>query len=175
MGIAPPVSIQSGAHLVMSIEFEPSRPGLTEAYALIENHKVGGPDVLAAYFLRGNGVAAELEAMPEKIDFAKVPVGTSVSQWVQLKNGGRKAITISSAHVAGRSFATSELATPLTLAGGKTKGFVLRFAPVGIGRHDGTVTFESHSGVKELTLTVSGADSGEADQHSGLIPIRAPG
>ena len=157
-GIRPPMSIAPGAHIVVSIEFEPTRPGTAVAYALIENHRIRGQDVLAAYSLRGNGVAAaHLEAMPQKIAFANVPTGTSISQWVQLRNNGRKAITISSVHVAGSSFATRELATPLTLTAGKTKGFELRFSPAGIGKHDGTVTFESWSGVKELTITASGA------------------
>jgi hypothetical protein len=156
VGVKPPVSIAPGAHIVLSIEFEPARAGPEACYLLVESHKVGARDVLAAFPIKGTGVAAELEATPAKINFAKVPVGTSVSQWVQLKNGGRKAITVSSVHISGSSLATSDLATPLTLAGGKTKGFELRFRPVGIGKHDGTVTFEGRSGVHELTLMVSG-------------------
>ena len=156
-GIRPPLAIAPGAHIMLSIEFEPTRPGMALAYELIESHKIRGQNVLSAYSLKGNGVAAaQLEAMPQKIAFAKVPVGTTISQWVQLKNGSSKAITISSVHVAGSSFATSELATPLTLTAGKTKGFELRFSPLGTGKHDGTVTFESRSGAKELTITVSG-------------------
>ena len=138
-GIRPPLAIAPGAHIMLSIEFEPTRPGMALAYELIESHKIRGQNVLSAYSLKGNGVAAaQLEAMPQKIAFAKVPVGTTISQWVQLKNGSSKAITISSVHVAGSSFATSELATPLTLTAGKTKGFELRFSPLGTGKHDGT-------------------------------------
>lgn len=152
----PPVAIAPGAHVVMSIEFEPAQAGSAQGYMLIESHIIGGQEVLAAYFLKGSGVAPELESRPEKIDFERVPVGTRVSQWVQLKNDGKETVIISGAQVAGSSFATADLAMPLTLAAGATKGFQLRFAPVGIGKHDGAVTFESRSGVKELTLRMKG-------------------
>jgi len=86
-----------------------------------------------------------------------VPVGSSISQSIQIKNYGTQSTTISSASISSSLFTTSGLTLPLTLAAGTTKTFTLKFSPTQAGSDTGTVTFKSSSGATELTIALSGA------------------
>ena len=98
-----------------------------------------------------------LEAIPSSVSVGTVPVGSSVTQSIQIKNHGTQSATISSASISSSLFTTSGLTLPLTLAAGTTKTFTLKFSPTQTGSDTGTVTFKSVRGVTELTIALSGA------------------
>src|SRR5262249_13696431 len=121
-GIIPPISIAPGARVVMSITFEPTKTGSVSGQVLIGSG--AGPFITSTckYHITGTGVtAAGLQANPGSVAFGNVPVGTGVSQSVQLKNPGTGSATISSVSVSGGGFSTSGLTLPVTLAAGGTK------------------------------------------------------
>ena len=105
---------------------------------------------------------ATLEAIPSTVSVGTVPVGSSVTQSVQIKNYGTQSATISSANISSSLFTTSGLTLPLTLAAGSTKTFTLKFSPTQTGSDTGTVTFKSIRGVTELTIALSGAGTAAA-------------
>jgi P pilus assembly chaperone PapD len=155
-GITPPISIAPGAHVVMSITFQPTKAGPASGNVLLTGGFVSV--AMASYSLSGTGVAAKapLQASPGSVQFGNVTVGTKISQSVQLKNPGTGSATISSVSVSGGGFSTSGLTLPVTLAAGGTKNLTLTFAPTAIGAGSGTITLKSSSGAPELTLNVSG-------------------
>src|SRR5215831_14526673 len=155
-GITPPVSIAPGAHVVMSITFQPTKAGPASGNVLLTGGFVSV--AMASYSLSGTGVAAKapLQASPGSVQFGNVTVGTKISQSVQLKNPGTGSATISSVSVSGAGFSTSGLTLPVTLAAGGTKNLTLTFTPTAIGATSGTITLKSSSGAQVLTLNVSG-------------------
>jgi len=158
-GITPPMAIAPGAHVVMSITFEPTKTGSVSGQVFIGSGASQGPFIASTvnYSLSGTGVsAAGLQASPGSVAFGNVPVGTRISQSVQLKNPGTGSATISSVSVRGGGFSTSGLTLPVTLAAGGTKNLTLTFAPTAIGAGSGTITLKSSSGAQVLTLNVSG-------------------
>jgi len=159
-GTTPPVSIAPGAHVVISIKFEPTKAGSLPGSVIIGSGVLAFgkvyPTGLVSYSLSGTGVApVPLEATPSSVNFGSLPVGTSISQSVQLKNSGTQSATISSASVLGAGFTIVGLTTPMTLAAGSTKSFMLKFAPTGVGTDSGLITLNSSS-AKELTLSMLG-------------------
>jgi hypothetical protein len=154
-GIAPPVSIAPGGHVVMSITFQPTKAGPASGNVILTGGFVAV--VMANYSLSGTGVAAKapLQANPGSVDFGNVPMGKTISQSVQLKNPGTGSATISSISASG-GFSTSGLTLPVTLAAGGTKNITLTFRPTAIGTASGAITLKSSSGAPELTLNVSG-------------------
>lgn len=103
-----------------------------------------------------------LEATPSSVSVGTAPVGSSVTQSVQIKNYGTQSTTISSASISSSLFTTSGLTLPLTLAAGATKTFTLKFAPIQTGSDTGAVTFKSIPGATELTITLSGTGTAAA-------------
>ena len=159
-GTPVPVSVAPGAHVVISIKFEPTKEGSAPGSVIIGSGiRAFGkiyPSSLISYSLSGTGVApVPLEATPSSVHFGSVPVGTSISESVQLKNAGTRSATISSASVLGAGFTIVGLTTPVTLAAGSTKSFTLKFAPTGVGTDSGLITLKSSS-AKELTLSMTG-------------------
>lgn len=99
---------------------------------------------------RGSGTASagNLTATPGSAVFSSVPVGTTYTQSIQLKNPGTASGTISKVSVQGTGFGITGLTTPLTLAANGTATFNVTYSP----RSSGTV-----AGI--LTLSVSGSGS----------------
>ena len=159
-GTPVPVSVAPGAYVAISITFEPTKEGSAPGSVIIGSGiRAFGkiyPSSLISYSLSGTGVApVPLEATPSSVHFGSVPVGTSISESVQLKNAGTRSATISSASVLGAGFTIVGLTTPITLTAGSTKSFTLKFAPTGVGTDSGLITLKSSS-AKELTLSMTG-------------------
>jgi len=103
-------------------------------------------------------------------------------------NTGALTVTILSVTVGGKGFALHGITTPLVLAGGKTAGATLTFAPTSAGYVAGSVSIASNATNKTLTMTFSG--TGVADTrtlettptslsfgsenlgHSNTLPVR---
>jgi cytochrome c len=156
-GLSVPVTINPGVSLRVTLKFAPATSGTFSGYlAILVEGKVG----TTYYMMTGTGVAtastSTLTATPLSTSFGSVPIGTTNSQTVQLMNTGTESITISSVDVSGNRFASSGVATPLALDGGKTTNVKLTYAPTVTGDATGTVTIASNATNKSLAMTVSG-------------------
>jgi hypothetical protein len=160
IGTKPPVSIAPGTYVVISITFVPTKAGSLPGSVIIGSgvHAFGKVynTSLISYSLSGTGVApVPLETTPSSVNFGSAPVGTSISQTVELKNSGTQSATISSASVLGAGFTIIGFTTPLTLPARSTTSFMLKFAPTGVGTDSGLITLKSSS-AKDLTLSMTG-------------------
>jgi len=107
--------------------------------------------------ITGDGLGTPtLTAIPTSASFGSVPIGTTNSQTIQLKNTGTSSVTISSATVSGKGFQLHGITPPLMLAGGKTTDITLSYAPTVTGYVAGSVSIVSNAENKTLTMTVSG-------------------
>ena len=120
-------------------------------------NKAAGQGTLVFSPTATSGVAANtLTTTPTSGPFGSVPVGTTKSQTVELKNSGPASVTISSATVSGKGFALHGITTPLVLAGGKTVSITLSYAPTALGYVAGSISIVSNAANKTLTMAVSG-------------------
>jgi len=115
---------------------------------------------LTAYPAAGQAAAGQpqgtLVVSPASVSFGSVPLGTTKSETMQLKNTGTTSVTISSAAISGKGFQLHGITTPLVLAGGKTTDITLSYAPTVTGYVAGTVSIVSNAENKTLTMTASG-------------------
>jgi Protein of unknown function (DUF1573)/Abnormal spindle-like microcephaly-assoc'd, ASPM-SPD-2-Hydin len=102
----------------------------------------------AASAATGAAGSTSITATPSSATFDNVPVGATNTQTIQLTNSGSNSAVISSVSSEGTGFATSGLATPLTVAAGGTSRFNVTFSPTSTATEAGI-----------LTLTVSGAST----------------
>ena len=89
--------------------------------------------------------------------FTNVPVGTSNTQTIQLKNAGSSSGTISSLATQGTGFGTSGLTLPLTLAVGGTATFNVTFSPTNTGTFGGMLTLPTRGTGSALVIPLVGS------------------
>ena len=114
---------------------------------------------LAAFKAAGNrfGTSPNLTAAPTSAVFTNVPVGTSNTQTIQLKNAGSSSGTISSLATQGTGFGTSRLTLPLTLAVGGTATFNVTFSPTNTGTFGGMLTLPMSGTGSALVIPLVGS------------------
>jgi Abnormal spindle-like microcephaly-assoc'd, ASPM-SPD-2-Hydin len=100
--------------------------------------------------------AASLEITPAVSNFGNVPVGTNVSQPIQLRAGGSASVTIQSVSVTGSNFSISGLALPATIPAGQAASFSVAFSPTETGTDSGSVLITSDAKTSTATVAVSG-------------------
>jgi hypothetical protein len=128
---------------------------------------------LTSFASAGSG---ELTVSPSStINFGSIPVGSSQSQTLTLTNSGSSRLMVNQATLTGTGFTLSQLAYPITLAGGQSVSCSITFTPQSSGSDTGSVSisFTTQSGrghhglvngtANTLTLSVSGtgATSGQ--------------
>jgi hypothetical protein len=152
-GLSVPATINPGASLSVTLKFAPPTTGAFSGYLAIRCSRKSFN--VTNYTMTGTGVAtgsaSTLTATPSSTSFGSVPIGTTNSQTVQLKNTGTASVTISNISVTGTGFTQSGITTPLALAGGKTTNATLIYAPTVSGYAAGTVTIASNATNKSLT------------------------
>ncbi len=89
--------------------------------------------------------------------FSSVPLGTTYTQTIQLKNPGSSAETISKVSVQGTGFGTSGLTTPLTLAANGTTTFNVTYLPTSTGTFAGILTLSVSGSASALTIPLVGS------------------
>jgi hypothetical protein len=104
----------------------------------------------------GTGGQAALAVTPSSASFGNVVVGTSNSQAFNLSNGGSANVTISQANVTGSGFSLSGLATPLTIAPGKSANFNAAFTPTSTASSSGSISLVSNAPNSPLNISLSG-------------------
>ena len=109
--------------------------------------------------------AQELECQPCRHGFGKVQDGTSHSFNIQLKNSGKRTLTITSDSVQGSEFSIGTFPLPKKLTPGATIELPVIFTPTAAGRVTGNVTLANTGQDSELTVKLAGTGI-EGGSHS---------
>jgi len=106
----------------------------------------------------GSNQAAQLTVTPTSVSFGNGLVGNkSSAQSITLKNSGAASLSISQISVTGSAFATTGIATPLTLAAGQSASLSVTFAPTTTGSVTGSVSVANSASSTPPTVALSGA------------------
>jgi len=113
---------------------------------------------LVNFILTGTGVKGALTITPDTVNFGSVPLGTTVSQTVQLKNTGTTSMTISGAKLTGGlEFKLCSLAYPITLAVGQSVNCTVSFSATATFSVSANIAFTNNvSGSVALGMTAAG-------------------
>lgn len=156
-GLVLPFSLAAGAHFTVTVKFLPRATGQFTGHILLVSNARNG---LVTYQMSGTGVASPggiLSATPASASFGSVPLGSSVSQAVQLKNTGAASLTVSSWSSSNPSFTLKGITTPLALAAGATANATLVFTPAAISSLSASATITSNATDGTLTLPMTGS------------------
>jgi HYDIN/CFA65/VesB-like, Ig-like domain/Cep192 domain 4 len=156
-GLVLPFSLAPGAHFTVTIKFLPKSAGQFTGHILLASNATNS---LVSYQMTGAGVASSagtLSATPSSASFGSVPLGSSVSQAVQLKNAGTASVTISAESSTNSVFALKGITIPAVLAAGATKNYTLVFTPTVIGTVSGSTKITSNAANNSLTLAINGS------------------
>jgi len=100
-----------------------------------------------------------LTPSPSSASFGTVPIGTSNTQTIQLKNTGSGTLTISSASVSGASFSMSDLSIPKSLAPAATVNLTVKFTPTTSSSTSGRITLTNNGSTYSVAISLSGTGS----------------
>ena len=156
-GLILPFSLAPGAHFTVSIKFLPKFAGQFAGYILLGSNATNS---LVKYQMTGTGVTSSggtLSATPGSVAFGSVPLGSSLSQAVQLKNTGAASVTISAWSSSNSAFTLKGITTPLVLAAGATANGTLVFTPTATGTFAANTKITSNATDSSLTLAMTGS------------------
>ena len=101
----------------------------------------------------------EVTPTPSSSSFGSVPVGTTNTQSIQLKNTGWQTLSVWSLSVYGTGFKISGLSYPFTIAAGQSVHFSAEFTPTYSGSFSGYVGISSNAADSWLKVSLSGTGS----------------
>ncbi len=138
--------IGAGSSCAFEMQFEASVVGIEGAFLSVSDTAPGSPQVLA---LLGTGAGPLAVPSPPSINFGSVPVGTTPSQAVTLRNTGNQTLLITNIGVAGNNIAQFPLSADTcssSLSPGVSCGFSITFTPSATGTFSATVNVTDNSG-----------------------------
>ena len=152
-GITLPLTLSPGARVIMYVKFAPLQATSYSGYILIGSNATNS---LVNYTISGKGILGTLVPTPSGANFGNVPVGTTNSQTIQLKNTGTTTETISGATLSGSSeFRSCSLTYPIYLAAGASVNCTVKFTSSFTGSVTGSITFSSTATDKSLVVPLS--------------------
>ena len=165
-GLSLPTTLAAGQSASFSVMFSPQSTGKSSVNLAVTN------DSTAPTFsipLSGTGVSqGALTISP--VTFGSVQVGNSSTQQATLTNSGGSSVTVSQATLTGTAFATTGLATPLTLSAGQSLTFSVIFTPQSTGTATGGIAFTSNAASSPtLSLSGTGAAAGQFSVSPGTF------
>jgi len=162
--IAYPMKVSAGGSTEVVIRFQPTgAAGLKTATITVFSNDPAGPHKIP---VSGEALAPKLNlVIANSGNFGKVCVGSFVDEPLILNNGGKCALSISGVAV---SPGTSDFLTPhvlsfpLTIGGGDSLPFPIRFAPTSFGPQAAVLTVTSNDPAGARSIAVNGeAPSGK--------------
>lgn len=111
----------------------------------------------AGSVLSGTGVSALLAVSPSSIRFGDVPVGTELSQAVQVTATGKHSVTIETISVVGHGFTVSGPNLPVRLSPGESISLTAAFRPTSRGNQIGGISIGSSARDADLNIPVAGS------------------
>jgi hypothetical protein len=142
--LASPIS--AGSFCAFEMQFAASVVGIEGAFLSVNDSAPGSPQVLA---LLGTGAGPLAVPSPTNISFGSVPVGTSPSQAITLRNTGNQTLLITNIAVAGNNIAQFPLSADTcasSLSPGVSCGFSITFTPSATGTFSAAVNVTDNSG-----------------------------
>lgn len=166
IGFHLPLTLSPGHDLNVIVKFSPSKLGMADGKIYLGSNASNGSVTID---LAGNGFprnsnpsgSALLSATPGSANFADVPLGTSNTQTIQLKNIGEAKATISGFNISGSTFTVKGLGVSQTIPAGNTASFEVVFSPKQSGQYTGELTVDLSTSQKKLTIPLTG--TGVAD------------
>jgi hypothetical protein len=176
IGLEVPRALGPGHVLTFIIKFSPTYAGLFAGSLEVTS---SASNRVVNLSLKGTGVTktsgaltGSLSATPGNVNFESVPVGTTDSQSIQLKNTGSTNVTISVLNLAGTGFKVSGIRLPYTLDAGRTVNLEAEFTPTRVAMDTAKLTIEGNSGHLVTTIGLSG--SGVSTTQSLVSPSSLP-
>src|ERR1700747_3745143 len=155
-GLATPLTLAAGRTITFTAHFAPKVLGTEKGSITIASN---ASDPLVTIALGGTGVR-QLSLSPAMILFGGVAIGNKSQHAVTLTNYGKTSVSISRVSVSGSGFSESGLATPLTVAAGRTITFTAHFAPKVLGTEKGSITIASNASDPLVTIALGGTGTG---------------
>lgn len=161
IGFTLPVMINYGHSMVVIVKFAPTTAGPFNGQLVFTSNATNSSITLS---LSGTGVGStsssspgSFSATPTAASFSNVPVGTSNTQSVTLKNVGGSSATVNSFSSSGSTFTVKGLTVPQTIAAGQSTSFQVVFDPTQSTQYSGTLTLNVNTTQKTLAIPLSGA------------------
>ncbi|MGB7435552.1 MAG: choice-of-anchor D domain-containing protein [Candidatus Acidiferrum sp.] len=164
IGFHLPLTLSPGHDLSVIVKFAPTKLGGFSGEIHFASDAHDGSATLA---LAGKGIAKSsallnsglLSATPGNASFTKVPIGTSNTQSITLKNVGTAKATITGFNASGNTFTVKGLTVPLTIPVGDTTTFEVVFSPAQSEQYTGQVTVDVYTSQKKLAIPLTGSGS----------------
>ena len=174
IGFEVPRALGPGHVLTFIIRFSPSYAGVFAGTLEVKSSASNGVVNLS---LNGTGVrksavlSGSLLLTPGNVNFEKVPMGTTDTQSIQVKNTGKATVTISTLNLNGAGFNVTGPKLPYALAPGRTIELNAEFTPTRQASNTGKLTVDGNSG--HVTATVEFSGTGIADTHALVVAVLA--
>ena len=153
-GITTPVSLGASQSTTFTVTFAPKASGNASGTVTITSN---APNPSLTMSVSGTGVApGALSANPTSLSFGSVVVGSTGSLSETITNTGGSSVSVSQVGITGTGMSVSGITTPLTLNGGQSATFTVKFAPTAAGAISGNLTVTSTATNPTLTIPVSG-------------------
>ncbi|HYT27130.1 MAG TPA: choice-of-anchor D domain-containing protein, partial [Actinomycetota bacterium] len=150
---ATPLTLDSGARLVLTLSYGPSGPGTDSGTLEIDSDDGEEPTTLVP--LAGRGVAPLLEVQPASIDFGPIGVGIQADRTVSVRNAGNADLTLQAPSLAAGSSPFFSVGSPgsTLLPPTASTTFIVSFKPGSEGPAAGSVLVGSDGGTFSLPLS----------------------
>jgi hypothetical protein len=126
----------------ITVRYNPAAPGLHGGKLRLQSNDPDTP--IYDVPLAGKGINKQIQVTPASINFGNVDVGDTGAAFIQVKNIGNVALTVSGITIGGDGFSLAMLpALPKTLQPGQQFSFQARFAPASIAGFSGAVNVAS--------------------------------
>jgi len=141
--------------LSYTLAFTPTVAGTDSADLTIHSNAVNS---VASVSLTGVGqkVIASLEIAPASLNFGNLPLQTTTSKNVTLRNAGETSVTLSGITVVGAGFGYSDLSPGFSLSPNQAVTFQVWFRPTVKGPASGTLSVLSPSLASPASVAVAG-------------------
>lgn len=157
-GLTLPKTLAAGSYFTLTVKFAPTSVVTSTGYVQLATTT----NAVLNVGLSGTGVTSSassgdtLTATPTSVNFGSVPVATTNSQVVQLKNTGTTAISVSGCTVSGAGFKVPNYTYPLYVGAGQTVNTTVSFTPSSTAGVSGSMTFASNASDKTLIVALTG-------------------
>jgi hypothetical protein len=157
-------TLAANAKCTFGVTFSPTTNGTIKGALAVSYNAAGSP---AVGFMQGtgqNGATAPLTFSPGSLSFGKIPLNTSSSKVVTVKNATASPITINSVSAIGYYSETASGTSPCggTLSAGATCTMTVTFTPTVTGTTAGGVTVSDSGLISTQVLNVNG---------TGVLPV----
>jgi hypothetical protein len=153
-GISAPLTLAASQSTTFTVTFAPQSTGSTSGTVTITSD---GSNPSLTMALSGAGISlGELGSNPTSLSFGTVTVGSDSTLSETVTNTGGTSITISNVAISGTGFSLSGITAPVTLSGGKSATFSVKFAPTATGSASGSVAITSNAPNSTLAIGLSG-------------------